>query len=147
MKNISKVYLEIYAVGFNGTVYYDDVTVDGSILINDFNSAQTIKVEEGQKLAVTVLTPGSSAIKQTVAAASNTSKISVIGNSVSLTTAKAGFVSVDVFGLNGKRVATLYKGNISAGNNAFSLADMPKGRYIVRVKGAGIAATQPVLIK
>ena len=87
------------------------------------------------------------AIKQTVAAAKSLSKLSVTGTTVSLTTAKAGKVSVDVFGMNGKRVATLYKGNLAAGTNAFSLADMPKGRYIVRVKGAGLAATQPVLIK
>ena len=30
---------------------------------------------------------------------------------------------------------------------AFSLTDMPRGRYIVRVNGAGITATRPVLIK
>ena len=69
------------------------------------------------------------------------------GNTISLSTAKAGLVSVDVFGMNGKRVATLYKGNLAAGSYAFSLADMPKGRYIVRVKGAGIAATKPILVK
>ncbi|SHK61718.1 glycosyl hydrolase [Fibrobacter sp. UWH4] len=146
MGNISKVYLEVFAAGFNGTVYYDDVTVDGSILINDFNKAQNIKVEEGQKLAVKVLTAGSSAIKP-VAAASAAAKLSVSGKTVSLTTAKAGMVAVEVFGMNGKRVATLYKGNLAAGTSAFSLADMPKGRYIVRVKGAGLAATQPILVK
>ena len=146
MSNISKVYIEIFAEGFNGTVYYDDVTVDGSILINDFNKAQNIKVEEGQKLAVKVLTAGSSAIKP-VAAASVAAKLSVSGKTVSLTTAKAGMVAVEVFGMNGKRVATLYKGNLAAGTSAFSLADMPKGRYIVRVKGAGLAATQPILVK
>ena len=75
------------------------------------------------------------------------SKISVSGNTISLTSAKAGLVSVDVFGVTGKKVATLYRGNLSAGSYAFSLADMPKGRYIVRVKGAGLTATQPVLIK
>ena len=146
MSNISKVYIEIYAEGFNGTVYYDDVTVDGSILINDFNKAQNIKVEEGQKLAVKVLTAGSSAIKSVVAA-SAAAKLSVSGKTVSLTTAKAGMAAIEVFGMNGKRVATLYKGNLAAGTSAFSLADMPKGRYIVRVKGAGLAATQPILVK
>ena len=75
------------------------------------------------------------------------SKISVVGKSLSLTTVKAGLVSVDVFGVTGKKVATLYRGNLSAGSYAFSLADMPKGRYIVRVKGAELTATQPVLIK
>jgi hypothetical protein len=145
MSNISKVYLEIYAVGFNGTVYYDDVMVDGKTLINNFDSKQTIKVEEGSFVKANVITAGSSAI--TPIAAVSAAKISVVGNSISLTTAKAGLVSVDVFGMNGKRVATLYKGNLAAGTYAFGLADMPKGQYIVRVKGAGIAATKPVLVK
>ena len=56
-------------------------------------------------------------------------------------------MSVDVFGMNGKRVATLYRGSLAAGNYAFSLENMPKGMYIVRVKGAGITATQPVFVK
>ena len=145
MSNISKVYLEIYAVGFNGTVYYDDVMVDGKTLINNFDSKQTIKVEEGSFVKANVITAGSSAI--TPIAAVSAAKISVVGNSISLTTAKAGLVSVDVFGMNGKRMATLYKGNLAAGTYAFGLADMPKGQYIVRVKGAGIAATKPVLVK
>ena len=75
------------------------------------------------------------------------SKISVVGKSLSLTTVKADLVSVDLFGMNGKRVATLYKGNLTAGSYAFSLADMPKGRYIVRVKGSGLTATKPILVK
>ncbi len=144
MGNISKVYLEVFAAGFNGTVYYDDVTVDGSILINNFDKKQTIKVEEGSNLTATVIPPGTDAIKTVAASAA---KFGIQGNTISLSTAKAGMVSVDVFGLNGKRVATLYKGNLAAGSYAFSLENMPKGSYIVRVKGAGIAATKPVLVK
>lgn len=144
MSNISKVYLEVFAAGFNGTVYYDDVTVDGSILINNFDKKQTIKVEEGSNLTATVIPPGTDAVKTVAASAA---KFGIQGNTISLSTAKAGMVSVDVFGLNGKRVATLYKGNLAAGSYAFSLENMPKGSYIVRVKGAGIAATKPVLVK
>lgn len=144
MSNISKVYLEVFAAGFNGTVYYDDVTVDGSILINNFDKKQTIKVEEGNNLTATVIPPGTDAVKTVAASAA---KFGIQGNTISLSTAKAGVVSVDVFGLNGKRVATLYKGNLAAGSYAFSLENMPKGSYIVRVKGAGIAATKPVLVK
>ena len=144
MGNISKVYLEVFAAGFNGTVYYDDVTVDGSILINNFDKKQTIKVEQGSNLTATVIPPGTDAIKTVAASAA---KLGIQGNTISLSTAKSGMVSVDVFGLNGKRVATLYKGNLAAGSYAFSLENMPKGSYIVRVKGAGIAATKPVLVK
>ena len=90
---------------------------------------------------------GKSAAIKPIAASNNAAKISVAGKALSLTTAKAGLVSVEVFGMNGKRVATLYKGNLAAGTYAFGLADMPKGSYIVRVKGTGLSATQPVLIK
>ena len=144
MSNISKVYLEVFAAGFNGTVYYDDVTVDGSILINNFDTKQAIKVEQGSNLTATVIPPGTDAVKTVAAPAA---KFGIQGNTISLSTAKAGMVSVDVFGLNGKRVATLYKGNLAAGSYAFSLENMPKGSYIVRVKGAGVATTKPVLVK
>ena len=146
MKNLSKVYLEIYAEGFTGTVYYDDVIVDGTTLINNFNKKQTIKIEQGELVKAAVFGSGTAAI-QPVAASAAASKISVMGNTLSIATAKAGLVSVEVFGMNGKRAATLYKGNLAAGTYAFGLADMPKGRYIVRVKGAGLSATQPILVK
>ena len=45
MKNLSKVYLEVYGEGFNGTVYYDAVTVDGTTVINNFDSQQKITIE------------------------------------------------------------------------------------------------------
>ena len=75
------------------------------------------------------------------------SKVDVSGNIVSFTAAKSGNVSVDVFGMNGKRIATLYNGNIKAGSYSFSLENMPKGRYIVRVKEAEFTATRPILVR
>ena len=58
----------------------------------------------------------------------STGKINVSGNTISLSTAKAGVVAVDVFGMNGKRVATLYRGNLAAGSYAFSLAEHAEGQ-------------------
>ena len=75
------------------------------------------------------------------------SKLSIMGKNVMLTTATTGNVSVDVFAMNGRRIATLFQGNLFAGTYAFSLADMPKGNYIVRVKEAGLTTTQPVIVK
>ena len=75
------------------------------------------------------------------------SKVDVSGNIVSFTAAKSGNVSVDVFGMNGKHIATLYNGNIKAGSYSFSLENMPKGRYIVRVKEAEFTATRPILVR
>jgi hypothetical protein len=58
MKNISKVYLEVFAEGFNGTVYYDAVTVDGTTVINNFDSQQKITIEQGQLVEAKVVGNG-----------------------------------------------------------------------------------------
>ena len=150
LDKLFSVTLMVAAVGFEGTVIFDDLVADNGKVISAFDKkTELFKAADQSKGHVSKIelvdeNGNSTAIKHAVAAAS---KISISGNMVSLSTAKAGVVAVDVFGLNGKRVATLYKGNLAAGSYAFSLADMPKGQYIVRMKGAGIAATQPVLVK
>ena len=58
MKNLSKVYLEVYGEGFNGTVYYDAVTVDGTTVINNFDSQQKITIEQGQLVEAKVVGNG-----------------------------------------------------------------------------------------
>ena len=153
LDNLFSVTLMVAAVGFEGTVIFDELVADNGKVISAFDKKAELFTAADQskghiaKIELVDESGAPAAVKPTVAAAKSLSKLSVTGTTVSLSTAKAGNVSVDVFGMNGKRVATLYKGNLAAGTNAFSLADMPKGRYIVRVKGAGLAATQPVLIK
>ena len=68
-------------------------------------------------------------------------------NSLTLNIAKSGTISLDVFDLQGNRVASLYKGTLSAGTHQFSLSGMARGSYIVRAKGAGVAATQKVTVR
>ena len=46
--------------------------------------------------------------------------------------------------MNGKRVATLYRGALAACTYAFILDSMPKGMYIIRIKSADFTATHPV---
>ena len=151
LDNLFSVTLMVAAVGFEGTVIFDDLVADNGKVISAFDKkTELFKTADQSKGHVSKIelvddTGAPAAIKRTHAIAA--SKLGVNGNSISLTTAKAGNVSVDVFGLNGKRIATLYRGNIAAGSYSFSLENMPKGSYIVRVKGAGIAATQPVLVK
>ena len=73
-----------------------------------------------------------------------------IGAQVAVATAcnrSAYGLTIDVFGMNGRIVATLFNGVLGAGNYVFSLADMPKGQYIIRMKGTGITTTQPVIVK
>ena len=69
------------------------------------------------------------------------------GSSLSFTTARSGNVSLDVFDLQGNRVASLYKGALSAGTHQFSLSGMARGSYLVRAKGAGLSATKRIVIK
>lgn len=152
LDNLFSVTLMVAAVGFEGTILFDDLVADNGKVISAFDKKAELFTTATQskdfvsKIELVDESGASAAIKPVVSKAS-AAKLGVSGKTVSLTTAKAGMVAVEVFGMNGKRVATLYKGNLAAGTSAFSLADMPKGRYIVRVKGAGLAATQPVLIK
>ena len=151
LDNLFSVTLMVAAVGFEGTVIFDDLVADNGKVISAFDKkTELFKAADQSKGHVSKIelvdeAGNSTAIKHARAIAA--SKLGVNGNSISLTTAKAGNVSVDVFSMNGKRIATLYRGNIAAGSYSFSLENMPKGSYIVRVKGAGIAATQPVLVK
>jgi len=142
-----------YAAGYTGTILYDNFKAGDQVLW-DFNSDKYDAFSRGFENTeemipeIKIVFDGSTAIENAAQqAASIRPTFSIQNTTISLSTAKASVVAVDVFGLNGKRVATLYKGNLAAGSYAFSLADMPKGQYIVRVKGAGITATQPVLVK
>ena len=79
--------------------------------------------------------------------ASASSRIILTNNTLSFTTAQAGNISLEVFDLQGNRVATLHRGTLSAGTHQFSLAGMARGSYIVRARGAGIAATKQVIVR
>ena len=68
-------------------------------------------------------------------------------SNLSFTTIRATSVSLDVFDLQGNRVANLYKGALSAGTHQFSLSGMARGSYLVRAKGAGLSATKRIVIK
>ena len=139
------------ANGFEGTVLFDNMVTDNGIIINGFNKKTELFTAADQSkghIASIELynkdgTP--TAIKPTAIA--KNSGLHVNGTNVAFTAGKAGFASIDVFNMNGKRVATLYRGTLSAGEHSFSLQNMPKGQYIIRAKGAGIAATKPIFIK
>ena len=148
LDNLFSLVFVASAEGFNGTVTFDNLIADDGTVVTTFDDAKSLfSVSEGSEKTVKSIkleSEGKSSIRHVAASAA---KFGIQGSMISLTTAKSGLVSVDVFGMTGKRVATLYRGSLAAGTYAFSLADMPKGRYIVRVKGAGIAATKPILVK
>ncbi len=142
-----------YAAGYTGTILYDNFKAGDQVLW-DFNedkydafSRGFENTEEMIPEIKIVFDEGPLGIEPRAVSPAAGGTFNIAGNTISLVTAKAGDVSVDVYGMNGKRVATLFHGTLTQGSYAFSLENMPKGMYIVRVKGTGIAATRPVLVK
>lgn len=141
------------AAGFNGLVLFDNMVTDNGIVINGFNKkTELFTAADQSKAHVSGIdlynkdgSPISAAIKP-VAIAKNAG-LRVSGSNVAFTANKTGFVSVDIFNMNGKRVSTLYRGNLSAGEHSFSLQNIAKGQYVIRVKGAEIAASKLVHVK
>ncbi|MCQ2105519.1 MAG: cellulase family glycosylhydrolase [Fibrobacter sp.] len=149
--NLAEVIIKMTTGDFSGEVLIDNVLVDGgAIVINNFDTEfDTFSPEQATITKVETYFDGTPATPLSIkaTAAVPAAKMNVIGNRIMLSTATMGETSVDVFSLNGNRIATLFRGSLSAGTHAFNMSEMPKGQYIVRVKGAGIAATQPVKIK
>ncbi len=144
-----------YASGYTGTVIYDDIKA-GDLTLFDFNTDKYDAFKRGYENTEEMIPEikivfdenyvyGKTSISKSKLAAS--SKFTVNGDKIMLNTKAKGQVSVDVFGMNGRIVATLFNGVLGAGNYVFSLADMPKGQYIIRMKGIGITTTQPVIVK
>ena len=144
-----------YAAGYTGTMIYDDIKA-GDLTLFDFNTDKYDAFKRGYENTeemipeIKIVFDENYVYGQTTIAKGKLaafSKFTINGDKIMLNTKTQGNVSVDVFGMNGKRVATLFSGKLAAGNYVFSLAEMPKGQYIVRMKGAGLTATQPVIIK
>ncbi|MBR6449817.1 MAG: T9SS type A sorting domain-containing protein [Fibrobacter sp.] len=151
-KLFSVTFILAGANGFEGTVLFDNMVTDNGIIINGFNKKTELfsaaDQSKGHIASIELYnkdgTP-SSALKPV--ALVTKSGLRMNGTNVAFTTAKAGFASIDVFNMNGKRVSTLHRGNLSAGEHSFSLKGISKGQYIIRVKGMGINASKLVLIK
>lgn len=58
MKNISKVYLEFFGAALSSTIFFDAVQTDAGEVINDFDQAQKITIEQGSKIEATVVGNG-----------------------------------------------------------------------------------------
>ena len=144
-----------YAAGYTGTVIYDDIKA-GDLTLFDFNTDKYDAFKRGYENTeemipeIKIVFDENYVYGQTSKCIKikprTTSKFTINGDKIMLTTKSKGNVSVDVFGMNGRIVATLFNGSLAAGSYMFSLADMPKGQYIIRMK-AGITTTQPVIIK
>ena len=148
MSNINKFYIEIFAQSFAGSVFFDDITTDGNVVINDFSQKKAYQVEQAANMPIVEIV-GTGSTNTAIGAGQlpAVASLTLQGSSLSFTTARSGNVSLDVFDLQGNRVASLYKGALSAGTHQFSLSGMARGSYLVRAKGAGLSATKRIVIK
>ncbi len=148
MSNINKFYIEIFAQSFAGSVFFDDITTDGNVVINDFSQKKTYQVEQAANMPIVEIV-GTGSTNTAIGAGQlpAVASLTLQGNSLSFTTTRSGNVSLDVFDLQGNRVTSLYKGALSAGTHQFSLSGMARGSYLVRAKGAGLSATKRIVIK
>ncbi len=148
--NLFQVIIKLTTDKFSGEVYIDNVMVDKTV-INDFDTEfDTFTPETATITKVETFfdgTPATPPAAISAVAASHSASLLLKGNSLSLSMPKSGNVSVELFNLQGNRVATLHRGALSAGTHQFSLANLNRGSYIVRAKGAGIAATKQIIVR
>ena len=148
MSNISKVYIEIFAVGFNGDVYYDAVKTNTGVSINDFdNTAEKIEVEQAQNLSVQILGLGKGLGIEKAASVANAVKMNVQNRTLSISVPKAGKANIALFDVTGHQVKSFNQGSLSAGEHQFNLSGIPQGNYILQVKGVGFSSAKSIRIK
>ena len=148
MSNISKVYIEIFAVGFNGDVYYDAVKTNTGVTINDFdNTAEKIEVEQAQNLSVQILGLGKGLRIEKIASVANAVKMNVQNRTLSISVPKAGKAIIALFDVTGHQVKSFNQGSLSAGDHQFNLSGIPQGNYILQVKGVGFSSAKSIRIK
>ncbi len=148
MSNISKVYIEIFAVGFNGDVYYDAVKTNTGVTINDFdNTAEKIEVEQAQNLSVQILGLGKGLGIEKVASVANAVKMNAQNRTLSISVPKAGKANIALFDVTGHQVKSFNQGSLSAGEHQFNLSGIPQGNYILQVKGVGFSSAKSIRIK
>jgi hypothetical protein len=147
MGNLSKVYIEIFGQGFAGSVFFDNVVVDGSIVLNNFDKAQVIATEQGKNLTNAGIVGSGKTSGINTATKGLASRVSVQGKSMQLTLARSGNTSVDLFDLQGHRIANIHSGNLSAGTHSLSMKNISEGLYVVRIIGETGSDFQKVIVK
>lgn len=58
MSNLSKIYIELFAEAYEGTLFFDQVETEDGTVINDFDKAQKITIEQGHFTAAKVVGNG-----------------------------------------------------------------------------------------
>lgn len=148
--NLFSVTLMVAAVGFSGNVTFDNMITDNGIVISKFDSNKELFKTAEQSAAdvkdIILVTeagvPAKINTKPTF-----TKALAFTNSAIQFQAPKAGHYTIDLIGTNGARLHSLHSGNLSVGSHSFSLENIQKGFYIVRVKGNGFQGTRPVLVK
>ena len=147
MGNINKVYIEIFAKGFSGSLFFDNVAADGSAVVNNFDKSGTIASEQAKNLDFAKIIGGGSNAGVKAAARASGSRISQHGGSILLDLAQADRVSVGLYDLQGHRVSNLHEGVLSAGSHALEMKGINAGIYVVRAKGEHLDEFRKVIVE
>lgn len=147
MGNLAKVYIQIFGVNYSGDLFFDDIVADGSLVIHKFDKAESFDAESAKNLAISEVVGGGSNVGVKAAAKASRSRLSLRGEAVLLGLDRAGHVSVDLFDLQGHRVANLHRGNISAGTHSLPMKNVNRGVYVIRAKGTNVDEFRKAIVE
>ena len=138
-----------YAAGYTGTILYDNFKAGDQVLW-DFNEdkydafSRSFGNTEEMIPEIKIVFEGSSGL--TSIRSASTKALQLHGNMLTLSMGRAQGVTAELFDVTGHKVATLYRGTLSAGTHQFKV-NAAKGMYLVKITGQGINLTQKVMVK
>ena len=138
-----------YAAGYTGTILYDNFKAGDQVLW-DFNEdkydafSRSFGNTEEMIPEIKIVFEGSSGLTSIRSASAKA--LQLHGNMLTLSMGRAQGVTAELFDVTGHKVATLYRGTLSAGTHQFKV-NAAKGVYLVKITGQGINLTQKVMVK
>ena len=146
---ILSVIVANYAAGYTGTILYDNFKAGDQVLW-DFNEdkydafSRSFGNTEEMIPEIKIVFEGSSGLASIRSASAKA--LQLHGNMLTLSMGHAQGVTAELFDVTGHKVATLYRGTLSAGTHQFKV-NAAKGMYLVKITGQGINLTQKVMVK
>ena len=138
-----------YAAGYTGTILYDNFKAGDQVLW-DFNEdkydafSRSFGNTEEMIPEIKIVFEGSSGLTSIRSASAKA--LQLHGDMLTLSMGRAQGVTAELFDVTGHKVATLYRGTLSAGTHQFKV-NAAKGMYLVKITGQGINLTQKVMVK
>ena len=148
MSNISKIYIEISSPNYAGSIFFDNVRFGNNVFESFDDSKKSFKVDQPKNLFVAEIV-GMGKAPTAIAAKASVSKLdlSLQNGTLSITIPKSGKTSIALFDATGHLVRNLSQGSLFAGIQNFSLENLPRGNYMVRVKGNGFATAKAIRLR